>query len=39
MSTEPPIDADPGPDPTSARVAPVATDALADDVTGASLSG
>jgi D-xylose transport system permease protein len=39
MSTEPPVDADPGQDPTAARVAPVATDALADDVSGASLSG
>ncbi|HEY3069682.1 MAG TPA: hypothetical protein VGJ34_05145 [Gaiellaceae bacterium] len=39
MTTEPPIDADPGLDPTAARVAPVATDALADDVSSASLSG
>jgi D-xylose transport system permease protein len=39
MSTEPPVNADPGLDPTAARVAPVAGDALADDVSGASLSG
>jgi D-xylose transport system permease protein len=37
MTTEPPID--PGPDPTAARVEPVAADALADAVAGASLSG
>jgi D-xylose transport system permease protein len=39
MTTERPIDADPGPDPTAARVAPVAADALADEVSGANLSG
>jgi len=39
MTTEPPVDADPALDPTAARVAPVATDALAEDVSGASLSG
>jgi D-xylose transport system permease protein len=39
MSTEPPVDADSGLDPTAARVAPVAADALAEDVSGASLSG
>jgi D-xylose transport system permease protein len=35
--SEPPIEA--GPDPTAARVEPVAADALADAVSGASLSG
>ncbi|HWN21503.1 MAG TPA: hypothetical protein VNP93_05985 [Gaiellaceae bacterium] len=35
--SEPPIE--PGPDPTAARVEPVAADALADAVSGASLSG
>jgi D-xylose transport system permease protein len=39
MTTERPIDAEPGPDPTAARVAPVAADALADEVSGANLSG
>ncbi len=39
MTSERPIDADPGLDPTAARVAPVAGDALAEDVSGASLSG
>ena len=39
MTTERPIDADPGLDPTAARVDPVAGDALADDVSGASVSG
>jgi D-xylose transport system permease protein len=39
MTTERPIDAEPGLDPTAARVAPVAADALADEVSGASLSG
>ena len=34
-----PTEADPGLDPTAARVDPVAADALADDVSGASLSG
>ncbi len=37
MTTEPPIE--PGADPTAARVEPVAADALADAVAGASLSG
>ena len=35
--SEPPIET--GPDPTAARVEPVAADALADAVAGASLSG
>jgi D-xylose transport system permease protein len=39
MTTERPIDAEPGLDPTAARVAPVAADALADEVSGANLSG
>ena len=39
MTTERPIDAEPGPDPTAARVAPVAADALAEEVSGANLSG
>jgi D-xylose transport system permease protein len=39
VTTERPIDADPALDPTAARVAPVAADALAEDVSGASLSG
>jgi D-xylose transport system permease protein len=39
MTTEQPTDADPGLDPTAARVAPVAGDALAEDVSGASLAG
>jgi D-xylose transport system permease protein len=39
VSTERPVDADAGLDPTAARVAPVGTDALAEDVSGASFSG
>jgi D-xylose transport system permease protein len=39
MTTERPVDAEPGLDPTAARVAPVAADALADEVSGANLSG
>jgi D-xylose transport system permease protein len=39
VTTERPTDADPGLDPTAARVAPVAGDALAEDVSGASLAG
>jgi hypothetical protein len=39
MTTERPIDGGPGLDPTAARVEPVAGEALADDVSGASLSG
>jgi D-xylose transport system permease protein len=39
MTTERPIDADSGLDPTAARVEPVVGDALADDISGASLSG
>jgi D-xylose transport system permease protein len=39
VTTEQPTDADPGLDPTAARVAPVAGDALAEDVSGASLAG
>jgi D-xylose transport system permease protein len=39
MTTGRPIDAEPGLDPTAARVAPVAADALADEVSGANLSG
>jgi len=39
MTTEPPIDPEPGLDPTAAHVAPVAADALADEVSGANLSG
>jgi D-xylose transport system permease protein len=39
VTTEQPTDADPGLDPTAARVAPVAGDALAADVSGASLAG
>jgi D-xylose transport system permease protein len=38
VTTEQPTDADRGLDPTAARVEPVAGDALADDVSGASLS-
>jgi D-xylose transport system permease protein len=38
MSTERPIDAEPGLDPTAARVQPVAADAVADEVSGASLA-
>ena len=34
-----PVDVDPTADPTAARVAPVAADALADDVSGASFGG
>ena len=34
-----PVDTDPTVDPTAARVAPVAADALADDVSGASFAG
>jgi D-xylose transport system permease protein len=37
--TDRPTEADPGLDPTAARVDPVAADALADEVSGASLSG
>jgi D-xylose transport system permease protein len=39
MTTERPVDADPGLDPTAARVEPVAGQALADEVSGANLSG
>ena len=39
MTTQGPVDADPTADPTAARVEPVAADALAEDVSGASLSG
>jgi len=39
VTTEGPVDADPTADPTAARVEPVAADALAEDVSGASLSG
>ena len=39
MTTEPPTSPDPAVDPTAARVAPVVGDALAEDVSGASLSG
>ena len=39
MTTQGPIDADPTLDPTAARVEPVAGDALAEDVSGASLRG
>jgi D-xylose transport system permease protein len=39
VTTERPVDADPGLDPTAARVEPVAGQALADEVSGANLSG
>jgi D-xylose transport system permease protein len=39
VTTQGPVDADPAADPTAARVEPVAADALAEDVSGASLSG
>jgi D-xylose transport system permease protein len=39
MTTGRPVDTDPGLDPTAARVEPVAGQALADEVSGASLSG
>jgi D-xylose transport system permease protein len=39
MTTERPVDADPGLDPTAARVEPVAGQALAEEVSGANLSG
>jgi D-xylose transport system permease protein len=39
MTTERPIDGDPTLDPTAAKVDPVAGDALADDVSSASVSG
>jgi D-xylose transport system permease protein len=37
--TDRPVDADPGLDPTAARLEPVAADALAEEVSGASLAG
>jgi D-xylose transport system permease protein len=37
--SEPPVEVDPPVDPTAARVEPVAADALADDVSGASFGG